>query len=166
MTTLAAIVFWVCAAAIVFAQVGYPFVLRVLVTARRGRETMGGPKAPRPLGTGTASGDPPLVSLIIPAYDEEAVIADKVANALRLNWPRERLQVIVADDGSTDSTPERARMASADLVLEERERELSGAGAPTSLEGTSARDGYVRLWQPTSDRTHITTMVRRSGTPD
>jgi cellulose synthase/poly-beta-1,6-N-acetylglucosamine synthase-like glycosyltransferase len=117
-TTLAAIVFWVCATAIVFAQVGYPFVLRALVSARRGRETMGGPRAPRRLGTGTAPGEPPLVSLIIPAYDEEAVIADKVANALRLNWPRDRLQVIVADDGSTDATPERAREAGADLVLE------------------------------------------------
>ena len=56
MTTLASIVFWVCALAIVFAQVGYPFVLRVLVSARRGRETMGGPKAPRRLGL--ASGTP------------------------------------------------------------------------------------------------------------
>lgn len=118
MTTLAAIVFWVCAAAIVFAQVGYPLVLRGLVAARRGREAMGGPKAPRPLGTGTAPGEPPLVSLIIPAYDEEDVIAAKVENALRLNWPRERLQIIVADDGSTDATPERARAAGADLVLE------------------------------------------------
>ena len=118
MTTLAAIVFWICAAAIVYAQVGYPLVLRALVTGRRGREAMGGPKAPRPLGTGTAPGEPPLVSLIVPAYDEEEVIAAKVENALRLDWPRELLQIIVADDGSTDATPERAREAGADLVLE------------------------------------------------
>jgi cellulose synthase/poly-beta-1,6-N-acetylglucosamine synthase-like glycosyltransferase len=117
-TTLAAIVFWLCAAAIVYAQVGYPFVLRALVTARRGRESLGGPKAPRPLGLGTPAAERPLVSLIIPAYDEEEVIAAKVANALRLDWPRERLQIIVADDGSTDATPERAREAGADLVLE------------------------------------------------
>ncbi|MBS1863723.1 MAG: glycosyltransferase family 2 protein [Actinobacteria bacterium] len=118
MTTLAAIVFWLCALAIVYAQVGYPFVLRALVSGRRGREAMGGPKAPRALGTGTAPGEPPLVSLIVPAYDEEEVIAAKVENALHLNWPRERLQIIVADDGSTDATPERARAAGADLVLE------------------------------------------------
>ena len=118
MTALAAIVFWVGGLAVVYAQVGYPFVLRALVAGRRGRETMGGPKAPRTLGTGTAAGGPPLVSLIVPAYDEEDVIAAKVENALRLNWPRERLQIIVADDGSTDATPERAREAGADLVLE------------------------------------------------
>ena len=118
MTTFAAIVFWVCAAAIVYAQVGYPFLLRALLTARRGRESLGGPKAPRPLGLGTSTAERPLVSLIIPAYDEEEVIAAKVANALALDWPRERLQIIVADDGSTDATPERAREAGADLVLE------------------------------------------------
>jgi cellulose synthase/poly-beta-1,6-N-acetylglucosamine synthase-like glycosyltransferase len=117
-TTLAAIVFLLCGLAIVYAQVGYPLVLRALVTGRRGRETLGGPKAPRSLGAGTPPAERPMVSLIIPAFDEEEVIADKVANALRLDWPRERLQIIVADDGSTDATPERAREAGADLVLE------------------------------------------------
>ena len=47
MTTLAAIVFWVCALAIVYTHVGYPLVLRALVSVRRGRETLGGPQAPR-----------------------------------------------------------------------------------------------------------------------
>jgi len=46
------------------------------------------------------------------------VIAAKVANALALDYPRERLQVIVASDGSSDATAERARAAGADLVLE------------------------------------------------
>jgi cellulose synthase/poly-beta-1,6-N-acetylglucosamine synthase-like glycosyltransferase len=117
-TTLAAIVFWVCALAIVYAQVGYPFVLRALVGGRRGREALGGPRAPQPLGLGAPPEERPLVSLIVPAYDEEEVIADKVADALRLDWPRERLQIIVASDGSADATAERAREAGADLVLE------------------------------------------------
>ncbi|HEX8051152.1 MAG TPA: glycosyltransferase, partial [Solirubrobacterales bacterium] len=42
----------------------------------------------------------------------------KVANALALDYPRDRLQIIVASDGSSDATPERARAAGADLVLE------------------------------------------------
>jgi cellulose synthase/poly-beta-1,6-N-acetylglucosamine synthase-like glycosyltransferase len=117
-TALAAIVFWVCALAIVYAQVGYPLVLRALVSGRRGREAMGGPKAPQPLGLGAPPGERPMVSLIVPAYDEEEVIAEKVADALRLDWPRERLQIIVASDGSADATAERAREAGADLVLE------------------------------------------------
>jgi cellulose synthase/poly-beta-1,6-N-acetylglucosamine synthase-like glycosyltransferase len=143
-TTLATIVFWLCALAIVYAQAGYPFVLRALVAGRRGRETLGGPRAPRPFGLapgtpGGAAEDVPSVSLIIPAYDEEDVIAAKVENALRLDWPRERLQVIVADDGSTDATPERARAAGADLVLE-----LPPGGKVTALnEAVSDADGEI-----------------------
>ena len=47
MTTFAAIVFWVCGLAIVYAQIGYAFLLQVLVSGRRGRENLGGPRAPR-----------------------------------------------------------------------------------------------------------------------
>jgi cellulose synthase/poly-beta-1,6-N-acetylglucosamine synthase-like glycosyltransferase len=142
-TTFAAIVFWLAALAIVYAQVGYPFVLRFLVAGRRGRESLGGPRAPRPLGLWNAPGaappEQPMVSLIIPAFDEEEVIAAKVENALRLDWPRERLQIIVADDGSTDATPERAREAGADLVLE-----LPPGGKVVALnEAVSDADGEI-----------------------
>jgi cellulose synthase/poly-beta-1,6-N-acetylglucosamine synthase-like glycosyltransferase len=60
----------------------------------------------------------PKVSVIVAAYDEEDVIADRVANALALEYPRDRLEIIVASDGSGDATAERARAAGADLVLE------------------------------------------------
>jgi len=46
------------------------------------------------------------------------VIAEKLADALALDYPRERLQIIVASDGSSDETVRRAREAGADLVLE------------------------------------------------
>ncbi|HET9593533.1 MAG TPA: glycosyltransferase, partial [Solirubrobacterales bacterium] len=64
----------------------------------------------------------------------EEVIAAKVENALRLDWPRERLQIIVADDGSTDATPERAREAGADLVLE-----LPAGGKVAALNAAAER---------------------------
>ena len=60
----------------------------------------------------------PMLSLIVAAHNEETVIAARVANALALDYPRERLQVIVACDGCTDGTAERARAAGADVVLE------------------------------------------------
>src|SRR5688500_7525494 len=60
----------------------------------------------------------PTVSLIVAAYDEEAVVARKVANALALDYPRERLEVVVASDGSSDATVQQARQAGADLVLD------------------------------------------------
>ena len=52
------------------------------------------------------------------AHAEEDVIAAKVANARALDWPADRLTVVVACDGSPDATPRRAREAGADLVLE------------------------------------------------
>src|SRR5439155_20223575 len=52
------------------------------------------------------------------ASAEEAVITAKVATALALDYPRERLEVVVACDGSPDGTPQRAREAGADVVLE------------------------------------------------
>jgi hypothetical protein len=58
------------------------------------------------------------VSLIIPAYAEEAVIAEKVANARAVDYPRDQLEVVVACDGSPDATAQRAREAGADVVLE------------------------------------------------
>jgi cellulose synthase/poly-beta-1,6-N-acetylglucosamine synthase-like glycosyltransferase len=99
--------FWVCVALILYTHLGYPLALRALIALRR-RPTL------RP---GTWE-EPPRVSLIVAAYDEEGSIAAKVANALALDYPRERLELIVASDGSADATVERARAAGADLVLE------------------------------------------------
>ncbi len=113
MTTLAAIVFWLSASLIVYTHVGYPVALAVLVWIR-------GRQRDRQLDKLVAAGSSPVpsVSLLIPAYDEEEVIAAKVANALALDYPREQLQIIVASDGSSDATAVRAREAGADLVLD------------------------------------------------
>ncbi len=106
-----AAVFWLSAGAIVYTHVGYPALLWLLVRLRPHRTDA----AP---GEGDAGKELPAVSLIVAAYDEEGVIAEKVANALALDYPRERLEIIVASDGSADATAERARAAGADLVLE------------------------------------------------
>jgi cellulose synthase/poly-beta-1,6-N-acetylglucosamine synthase-like glycosyltransferase len=125
--TALAILFWLCAGLIVYTHAGYPLVLRALLALRRHPpETWPGlaedDLPPRPEAVDTSPSPPspalPTVSLIVPAYDEEEVIAAKVANAIALDYPRERLQLIVASDGSADATAERARAAGADLVLE------------------------------------------------
>ena len=115
------IVFWICAGAIVYTHLGYPVVLWVLTRARTGgrRGLAGAEEIPESMAKPV--GDPgalPRVSLIVAAYDEEEVITAKIANALALEYPRDRLEVIVASDGSADATVERAREAGADLVLE------------------------------------------------
>lgn len=46
----------------------------------------------------------PRVSILLSAYNEEAVIADRIRNLLDLDYPRERLEILVGSDGSTDRT--------------------------------------------------------------
>ena len=46
----------------------------------------------------------PALSLIITAYNEEDRIREKLENTLELDYPRDRLEVIVASDFSTDAT--------------------------------------------------------------
>jgi cellulose synthase/poly-beta-1,6-N-acetylglucosamine synthase-like glycosyltransferase len=104
--TALALAFWLSAGLIVYTHLGYPLVLRLLVALRRTR--------PAP----ASQLELPRVSLIVAAYDEGEVIEAKVANALTLDYPRELLELIVASDGSTDATAERAQAAGADLVLE------------------------------------------------
>jgi cellulose synthase/poly-beta-1,6-N-acetylglucosamine synthase-like glycosyltransferase len=105
--TALAVAFWASAALIVHTHVTYPLSLALLARLRRTRE-------PHPA---TRSGQP-AVSLIIAAHNEEAVIERRVRNALESGYPRERLEVIVASDGSVDRTAELARAAGADVVLE------------------------------------------------
>ncbi len=104
------LLFWLSAGLLAYAQLGYPLLLWLLARVRRG-DASAAPAAP-------AAPDPPLVSLIVPAHAEESVIAGKVANALALDYPRDRLEVIVACDGSPDATPRLAREAGADVVLD------------------------------------------------
>jgi cellulose synthase/poly-beta-1,6-N-acetylglucosamine synthase-like glycosyltransferase len=101
------IVFWLCAGLIVYAHAGYPLVLRALVVGKR-----------RPTVEPRVVEQLPAVTLVVAAYDEQEAIEAKVANALALDYPREKLELIVASDGSADATVERARAAGADLVLD------------------------------------------------
>jgi cellulose synthase/poly-beta-1,6-N-acetylglucosamine synthase-like glycosyltransferase len=98
--------FWLCAALISWTQLGYALAL-ALVARLRGT-------APPP----PAAERLPSLSLVVAAHDEQEVIAEKVANALALDYPRELLELIVACDGCTDTTAQRAGGAGADLVLE------------------------------------------------
>jgi len=132
----------VLAALLAWAQAGYALALAVLARLLRARRNAapsapptprtatpgtapGAPPAPRIASRGTApgappapAGPPPRVALVIAAHDEEDVIAAKVADALAQEHPRERLEVVVASDGSTDATVQRALEAGADRVLD------------------------------------------------
>jgi cellulose synthase/poly-beta-1,6-N-acetylglucosamine synthase-like glycosyltransferase len=48
----------------------------------------------------------PSVSILISAYNEEAVIERKIQNLLELDYPKEKLEILIGDDGSADKTAE------------------------------------------------------------
>jgi glycosyltransferase involved in cell wall biosynthesis len=117
------VVFWLCAGLIVWTQLGYAAALAALARVLSGAASGPRERIQRsPEGEAPKRSSPPsslpALSLIVAAHDEQEVIAAKVANALALDYPRERLQVIVACDGCGDETAARARAAGADLVLE------------------------------------------------
>jgi len=87
--------FWLSAFAVAWTYVGYPLFITLLARWR-----------PRPHQKGNVL---PTASLIIPAYNEEDVIGEKLENALALDYPQERMEIIVVADGSTDQTAEIVR---------------------------------------------------------
>ena len=112
------IAFWASVALLVHTHVTYPLALWALSRAR-GRS-----------GARAEVEEPPSVALVIAAHDEESVIERKVHDALALDYPRERLEVIVASDGSSDRTVELAEAAGADRVLDlERGGKLAAQNA-------------------------------------
>ena len=107
-----AIVFWLSVGLIVYAHAGYPVLLGLLAAVRDH-----GPGALRRARPAPDDQLPP-VSVIVAAYAEQDVIAERVANIRALDYPEQLIEVIVACDGSVDETAARARAAGADVVLE------------------------------------------------
>ncbi len=82
--------FWLCVGSILYTYIGYPLVLWLLVRHR-------------PTSVSGTLAAPP-VTLLIAAYNEASSIARKLENSLELDYPPERLHILVAADGSDDAT--------------------------------------------------------------
>ncbi|HYN85456.1 MAG TPA: glycosyltransferase, partial [Pyrinomonadaceae bacterium] len=92
---VAEVVFWTSAAALVYAHVGYPLLVAVVSRLR-----------PREVRRGAFE---PFVSVVITAYNEERDLAAKLENTLALDYPADKLEIIVASDCSSDRTDDIAR---------------------------------------------------------
>jgi glycosyltransferase involved in cell wall biosynthesis len=84
------LVFWGSLTALAWTHAGYPLAIGALARLR-----------PRPVRTADAT---PSVALVVSAHNEEAVIRRRIDNALALDYPEDRLEIVVASDGSTDLT--------------------------------------------------------------
>jgi cellulose synthase/poly-beta-1,6-N-acetylglucosamine synthase-like glycosyltransferase len=100
----AAAIFWLSGVGVAWVYAGYPVTL-----------ALAGRWFARPRARASMT---PAVSVIVAAHDEAERIAAKVANVRASSYPADRLEVVVASDGSTDATVEAARRGGADVVLE------------------------------------------------
>jgi cellulose synthase/poly-beta-1,6-N-acetylglucosamine synthase-like glycosyltransferase len=84
------VVFWLCAVLLLYVYAGYPFVLSLIASVF-------------PKQTSTPNHWPTL-SVLIAAYNEEDSIGRKVEQTLALDYPKDKLEILVLSDGSTDRT--------------------------------------------------------------
>ena len=93
MTNVAENIFWFASFIVIYSYVIYPMIL---ITADQ----------LFPSKLFLRSEDQPNVSIVIAAYNEEKVIERRIQNCLALDYPRDKLEVIIASDGSSDKTDE------------------------------------------------------------
>lgn len=155
MNTLLSILTWLSIFLVAYVYVGYPLLIWLISKVRANPVKL------------DESFTPP-VTLIIAAYNEKDVIAEKIKNSLELDYPAEKLQIIIAADGSDDGTPDIARSASNDpriSVLHEPERRGKGHALNRAVEHASG-EFYIfsdanAFYQPDT----IRKMVRNYADP-
>jgi cellulose synthase/poly-beta-1,6-N-acetylglucosamine synthase-like glycosyltransferase len=91
----AAIVFWTSAFLLFYAYAGYGLLIALWARLR-----------PAPVLRRRIE---PRLSVVIAAHDEAAAIGPRIANLLALDYPLDRLEILIGSDGSTDGTAARAR---------------------------------------------------------
>lgn len=86
---------WASLSVLLYSYLGYPIVLGILALFKKRRA-----------GTEDDSGHWPHVSIVVSAHNEESVIGRRIENLLELDYPPDRLQILIGSDGSTDRTRE------------------------------------------------------------
>ena len=91
MTSIAEqLIFWTCVGLLAYVYVGYPLLVYMVSLL-----------FPKPVHRADIE---PFVTVLITAYNEEAAIREKIENTLKIDYPADKLEILVASDGSTDGT--------------------------------------------------------------
>ncbi|MEE1068395.1 MAG: glycosyltransferase [Fibrobacteraceae bacterium] len=69
--------------------------------------------------------DLPKVSILISAFNEEAIIERKIANLLEIDYPKELLEILIGDDGSSDKTAEIVKRYESEEITLVQERTVN-----------------------------------------
>jgi len=106
------IIFWTSCAALIYVYVGYPLFVYLISRLR-------------PLEIKKSFFEP-TVTVLITAYNEERDIRAKLENTLRIDYPKEKLEILVSSDCSTDRTDEIVKEFAAKNVKLHRQAERLG----------------------------------------
>ena len=93
------LLFWIALVGACYSYFLYPLVLRLLAKSSRSASEW----------QETNPHEPPRMSVIVAARNEEARLHGKIEDLLRQKYPREQLEILIASDGSTDATADIAR---------------------------------------------------------
>src|SRR5690348_13247376 len=146
-----AILFWIGAGLLVWTHAAYPLAARLLAAVRTRRVS-------------ADDGYVPPVCVIVAAHNEESVIERRLANLRELDYPVDRLELVVSSDASTDRTEELAAAAGARVVENARAGKVAAqhnAVRSTDAEVVAFSDANC-TWAPDALRK----LVRNFADPD
>jgi cellulose synthase/poly-beta-1,6-N-acetylglucosamine synthase-like glycosyltransferase len=123
------ILFWLSVSLVLYTYIGYPLLLAIVSRIKN-----------RPV---KRSSYLPSVSFIITAYNEERDLEQKLENTLSLDYPAEKLEIIVASDCSTDRTDEIASRFASRGVLLHRQSQRRGKTAAQNAAVEMARGEII-----------------------
>src|SRR6266478_7765204 len=89
------VLFWASVILMGYAYLGYPIIMFAWAALRS-----------RPPGPRRVE---PSVTVLVVAHNESARIGERLENLLSLDYPKDRLEIVIGSDGSTDGTAERVR---------------------------------------------------------
>jgi cellulose synthase/poly-beta-1,6-N-acetylglucosamine synthase-like glycosyltransferase len=158
--------FWLCLGLVGFSYLGYPLVIAAWAALREAlagaRFLSGGPDRRQRRRDGSW----PSVTLLFAAHDEEGCIRQKIENCLALDYPADRLELLVGCDGCADRTAELAR-AAGDGRVRVVELQRSGKAAVLSRLVPLARGEVIVLTDANTllDRGAVKALARHFHEP-
>ena len=147
-----ALLFWTAGILVAYPYTIYPALLAAIAGSRARQR-------PPPNG-----GREPAVTLIISAHNEAAVIREKLRNSSSLEYPREKLDIIVVSDASTDRTDDIVRQEQASdgriRLLRQPTRKGKSAGLNTAVDMAKGEIVVFSDANAIYDRTALLELVR------
>jgi cellulose synthase/poly-beta-1,6-N-acetylglucosamine synthase-like glycosyltransferase len=135
----AIVLFWLCLATLFYAYAGYPILLAIIALFRN-----------RPRAN---LGYFPTISVLIAAYNEESSIRNKIEQTLSLDYPADKLEILVLSDCSTDRTDEIVKSLSTPRVRLLRTPQRIGKTGVQNL-GVEEAQGEILIFSDATTTYH------------